>query len=102
MAPQLTGPGLDGPAVTVERAAELLHCSRARVFALLKEGRLVRAPRFGRETTLVTASVLAVLRVGTAPAEPIQRRATRSKRRAATLRTVPLDGGIKRPDGTPR
>lgn len=63
MAPQLTGPGLDGPAVTVERAAELLQCKRTRVFELLAEGRLKRAPKFGRKTTVRLDSVLTCLEV---------------------------------------
>ena len=34
-----------GPAVTIERACELLQCSPARIYELLQEGRLRRAPR---------------------------------------------------------
>lgn len=47
----------DGPTVTIERAAELLHCSRARVWQLLAEGKLTRAPRYGRRTVVTTESV---------------------------------------------
>ncbi|QSQ10776.1 hypothetical protein [Myxococcus landrumensis] len=54
-----TGPGLDGPSITVERAAELLQCKRTRVFELLAEGRLKRAPKFGKKTTVILESVLA-------------------------------------------
>jgi|GEM_PF-4508836 len=49
----------DGPAITVDRAAELLLCGRTRVFEFLNEGRLKRAPNFGRKTSVPLASVLA-------------------------------------------
>ncbi|GHG91513.1 hypothetical protein GCM10012319_52410 [Comamonas sp. KCTC 72670] len=57
-----TGPGLDGPAVTIERAAELLHCKRTRVFELIAEGRLKRAPKLGKKTTVRLDSVLACVK----------------------------------------
>lgn len=62
----------DGPTITVARAAELLHCGRARVFELLADGTLERAPRFGRGTTIVTASVHRALALG--PRRPGRRR----------------------------
>lgn len=86
----MTRPGYDGPSVTVERACELLHCSRARVFELLKEGRLQRAVRLGRQTTIITASVLAMATLPPRP-EPKKRR-TRKTRMLEAMRALPLDG----------
>ena len=54
----------DGPTITIQRAAELLHCGRTRVFDLITRGEIEVAPKFGRRTTVVTASVLAALTAG--------------------------------------
>ena len=84
----------DGPTVTVGRAAELLHCSRAQVFVLLGRGVLERAPRYGRATVIVTASVLrAAVR---APAPAVPKRTGRSKRarveaEAAAVRRIKVE-----------
>lgn len=43
--------------ISVERAAEMLGCKRRRVFQLLADGTLERAPRYGRELRIYTASV---------------------------------------------
>lgn len=70
--------------LTVAEAAELLRCGRSRVFELLAEGRLVRAPKFGRHTVITRESVEALL----APADPPpakRRRAPRSARQLADL-----------------
>ena len=81
----------DGPAVTVERAGELLHCKRAKVFVLLAEGRLERAARAGRKTLILTDSVHRYL---VTPAEQAgrkpkrRRRPSRSARLAVELRSV--------------
>jgi hypothetical protein len=63
----------DGPTIDVERAAELLHCCRARVFQLIASGDIEAAPRFGRKTVVVTASVLEAIARG-------PRRAGRARR----------------------
>lgn len=55
---------VDGPTITIERATELLHCGRTRVFALIASGEIEAAPKFGRKTTVVTASVVAALSAG--------------------------------------
>lgn len=95
MSIQLTGPDFDGPSVTVERAAELLHCSRARVFELLREGRLTRAPRFGRRTTIVTGTVLACVKLGATRTEPSRHRRERRTTRSKALRSVSLNGELR-------
>lgn len=77
----------DGPTITLARAGELLHCGRTRVFELIREGVLEIAPRFGRKTTLVTASVLKALAMG--PRKPGRRaRAARSTPPAVTRAEV--------------
>lgn len=43
--------------LTVEQVAERLGCSRRRVFQLLADGTLERAPRFGRRVRVFGASV---------------------------------------------
>jgi hypothetical protein len=43
--------------VTIERCAEILGCSRRRVFQLLADGTLERAPRYGRGIRVLGASV---------------------------------------------
>lgn len=43
-------------AITVERAGEILGCSRRRVFQLLADGTLERAPRYGRRVRVYLAS----------------------------------------------
>jgi hypothetical protein len=50
-----------GPAVTIERAREILQCSKSRVYELLGEGRLVRAPKYGKKTQVTTTSVYRAL-----------------------------------------
>lgn len=90
----VTGPGLDGPKVTVERAAEILHCGRSRVFELLASGALSRAPKVGRVTVLWTSEVLAFH--GTPPPAPRARkpRPSRAAKRAERLAAVGIDGTI--------
>ncbi len=81
------------PVVTIAEAAELLRCGRSQVFALLAAGRLPRAPRFGKVTTIPRDAVLALLDVS-APPRPAQRRkrSTRGARAEAALLAVPLTG----------
>lgn len=61
----------DGPTITIARAAELLHCGRTRIFELVRRGEIEAAPRFGRKSTVVTASVLKALAQG--PRKPGRR-----------------------------
>lgn len=77
----------DGPTVTVVRAAELLHCGRTRVYELLAEGRIVRAPKFGRVTVITTESVLAAAVAGVEPAPKVKppRKSRGSRMREAVL-----------------
>lgn len=58
--------------LSVEQAAEILGCKRRRVFQLLADGTLERAPRFGRSLRIYRASVDRAL----APT-PARRRAAR-------------------------
>ncbi len=43
--------------VSVEQACNALGCKRSKVFELLSIGTLERAPRYGREIRIYTASV---------------------------------------------
>ncbi len=43
--------------MSVEQVGELLGCSRSRVFQLLNDGTLERAPRYGRGLRIFRASV---------------------------------------------
>ena len=69
----MTGPGLDGPAVTVDRAGDMLGCSRRQVFVLLAADRLERAQSAGRQTMIVTQSVIDFL-LNPPAAKPKRRR----------------------------
>lgn len=68
--------------VSVEQAAATLGCSRRRVFQLLAEGILERAPRYGRSLRIYTASVERALR----PAAPKRRK----KRQADPYEIPPM------------
>lgn len=74
------------PNVTVEEAAELLHCGRSRVFELLADGRLQRGPKFGRQTVITRESVEALAR-GEETEKPKRRRqrVSRSAKQLADL-----------------
>ncbi|WP_147446474.1 helix-turn-helix domain-containing protein [Corallococcus sp. CA047B] len=48
-------------AVSLERAAEMLGCKRSQVFKLVAQGRLERAPKVGRSTMILVASIKAML-----------------------------------------
>ena len=69
----------DGQVVTVDRAAELMHCSPRQVFYLLAAGTLRRAQSFGRQTLVVTESIYEALQV-----EPVAVVHTRPRGRRAT------------------
>lgn len=45
------------PVISVDEACELLGCKRTRLFELLANGTLERAPRFGRQVRIYRASV---------------------------------------------
>ena len=56
--------------LSVEEAGQILGCGRRKVFELLRDGILERAPRYGRALRIYRASVEAALR----PPEPRKRR----------------------------
>ena len=49
------------PLLSIAQVSDLLGCSRSRVFELLREGTLERAPRFGRALRIYTTSLLRAL-----------------------------------------
>lgn len=49
------------PTVSMVEVCELLGCGKTRVFELLAEGVLQRAPKFGRRLRIMRGSVLAAL-----------------------------------------
>lgn len=51
---------LDPRFLTVEQTAVRLQCERTTVFELLKTGKLKRAPKYGRRTTITLASIEAL------------------------------------------
>lgn len=61
------------PVLSIAQVCELLGCSRSRVFELLADGVLDRAPRFGRSLRIYTDSVLAAV------ARPTPRKARKRK-----------------------
>jgi hypothetical protein len=90
---------LEEIAVTVERAAELLHCGRTRVFALLADGTLERAQSFGKRTLVLTRSIAAALEgPPLEAAKPKRARRSRSAQFAAELRAAvaPMRAGSSR------
>lgn len=62
--------------LSVAEVGERLGCSRRRVFDLLKDGTLERAPRYGREIRIYAASVDRAL----APKKAQRKRAIRAGR----------------------
>lgn len=54
----VTAPAL---VLTIEEAALALHCKRNRIFELLSDGVLTRAPKYGKRTLITAASVHAAL-----------------------------------------
>lgn len=70
--------------LSVEAVAEILGCKRRRVFELLADGTLERAPRFGRQLRVFAASVDRAL-----TPTPAKRRAAR--RSAGTLAPAPAE-----------
>lgn len=80
----------DGPTVTVDRAGELMHCSRRKVFELLERGTLRRAKSFGRQTLVVTASIYEALEVEPVAVIPSR---PRSRRETAELMAARFEAG---------
>lgn len=90
----------ESPVVTIDQAMELLHCSRSRVFELLQEGRLVRAPKVGRATVIFRDSVLAIFDFDPASKGPAKRTRTKRPSRSvsqlvAELRAVSINGTVE-------
>jgi hypothetical protein len=75
---------------TVDETADLLRCSRRRVFELIAEGTLVRGPRYGRRTVVTLESIEAALAVGT-DARGGKRCAVRRRVRTAKSLKADLD-----------
>jgi excisionase family DNA binding protein len=70
----------DGIACSVDEAGRRLGCKRTMVFKLLKEGRLVAAPKLGRKRMVLVASVDALLEAGGVEGPAPARRAERTRR----------------------
>lgn len=70
-------------AVSVEKAAEMLGCSRARVFELLKDGTLRRTKRVGRKVMVLASSIDEARRMPELPTRA--KRAKQPKQRAAAV-----------------
>lgn len=64
--------------LTVDEAAALLRCGRRRVFELIADGTLTKAPRYGRHTVVTTESVHAALE---APVEDAPKKRVRFRSR---------------------
>lgn len=77
---------LDGPTITVQRAGEILHCGRTKVFELVADGHIRTAPRFGRRATVYTEDVTRLALEGIP---------TRGRRRRAPAPRVATDAGIE-------
>jgi len=75
-----------GEVLSVEAVGEILGCKRRRVFQLLANGTLERAPRFGRSLRIYRASVERAL----APTPVARRRARRPSRVGFEISDVPL------------
>jgi hypothetical protein len=70
----------DGIACSVDEAGRRLGCKRTMVFKLLKEGRLVAAPKLGRKRMVLVASVVALLEAGGVEAPAPARQTARPRR----------------------
>jgi excisionase family DNA binding protein len=89
-----------GVACTVEEAGRRLGCKRTMVFQLLKTGRLVAAPKLGRQRMVLTASVDELLAAGgvgaardarPAQSRPQKARSTNGKSLAAEIAKLPVE-----------
>ena len=67
--------------LSVEQVAEILGCKRRRVFQLLADGTLEKAPRFGRSIRVFADSVARAQN----PTPAARRQARRSVRRLAPI-----------------
>lgn len=88
---------MNASAITIEEAAEALHCSRRRVFELLADGILTRTRSFGRKTLIAVESVQRALEV--TPARPERKRRRSPTGFAADAGAAILEG--LRPAGRP-
>jgi excisionase family DNA binding protein len=75
--------------VSVEQVCEMLGCKRRRVFQLLSDGTLERAPRYGRQIRIYRASVERAL-MPRAPERARKRRVKAPVMGLLTLSDVPL------------
>lgn len=89
MEPQPPEPG-SGVACTVEEAGRRLGCKRTTVFQLLKAGRLMAAPKVGRQRMVLVASVDELLVAGGVGAARDARRPVQSRSQKAAPRTGSL------------
>jgi excisionase family DNA binding protein len=88
-----------GIACSVEEAGRRLGCKRTMVFRLLREGRLVAAPRLGRKRMVLAESVDALLAAGGVDALEPRRRAAaprgprtgKGKALAAEIAKLPVE-----------
>lgn len=62
--------------MSIEEVCELLGCSRAKVFELLRAGSIERAPKIGRRLRIYRDSVEALLARPTDSKRPRQKRAS--------------------------
>ena len=74
--------------LSVLQVCELLGCKRRRVFQLLADGTLERAPRYGREIRIYKASVERALMPQTETGR--KKRAAKSNSPTFTVDQVPL------------
>lgn len=81
--------GVVSALLTVEEAAQALHCSRRRVFELLADGTLARGPKYGRRTVITAGSVEAALVASEPTPCPVTEAAP--KRRAPRSLAVDLE-----------
>lgn len=61
----------------IDEVCTMLHCGRTRVFELIADGTLVRAPKFGKKTVVLAESVFAALEAEYHPAPPKPRKRAR-------------------------
>lgn len=66
--------------LTIDQAASTLHCKRTKVFELISLGVLIKAPKFGRRTTVYAESVFAALEKAYDPAPVVKKKRVRGSR----------------------
>lgn len=75
--------------VSVEQAGEILGCKRSKIFELLAEGKLQRAPRIGRSLRIFRDSVDQLLR-------PAPKRRRKAPRRVASEGFAALRASLRK------